>query len=393
MKMLRLLLAFCALLLAGCGTLSREAPRPGQTTLGSRLVILSAQVLDNYLVVETKSEQKGVLHHFLVDTGSNVVLVTPEFARRHTDKGAFTSPAADLRVKSANGGIAVLPAVWLDRIVLGDARFDHIQARIYDCAELSAHLGVKIDGILGFPLFRDTLLTLDYPHSRVLLQWRKATPPATGVTIAFNNATKTPLIPVRLGDRTFIALIDSGRDSPLSLNPIGLAPEFADPPRIGSIVSSLTGDRVQRVGRLAETFALGDYLLPRQHAELIDELSAIGGEVLKNFIVTFDQEHGKVTFQRDTPTVPPPPARRSTGLSFSKTPAYWRIASVIPDSPAEFVEIEDGDLVTQINGEPVAKWDLGRYEQLVASADEIAFTFLMGTKDAVKKVKVFTLVR
>ena len=28
---------------------------------------------------------------------------------------------------------------------------------------------MKIDGILGFPLFRETILTLDYPHKRVLL--------------------------------------------------------------------------------------------------------------------------------------------------------------------------------------------------------------------------------
>ena len=35
-----------------------------------------------------------------------------------------------------------------------------VDVLIYDCEPLSAHLGVRIDGVLGFPLFRETLLTL-----------------------------------------------------------------------------------------------------------------------------------------------------------------------------------------------------------------------------------------
>ena len=40
------------------------------------------------------------------------------------------------------------------------------------------------------------------------------------------------------------------------------------------------------------------------------------------------------------------PARRSSGLSFSKTPAYWRVVSVVPDSPANTAGVQGGDLFT-----------------------------------------------
>ncbi len=392
MKLARLLVAVCALICASCSTLRREAPRPGRTTLGDKLVVLPAQLVGSYLVIETKIGKAGPFH-FIIDTGSNVVLFTPDFTRRFADTAAFPPTLRDVRVRSATGDIAVLPVTNIGQLELGKARFENVAARVYDCEALSTQLGVQIDGILGFPLFRETLLTLDYPHSRVLLQPRQlAATHQPGVTISFNNATKTPLIPVKLGERTFIALIDSGRDGPLSLNPVGLAPKFEIAPRAGATVSSLTGDRVQQVGRLAETFSIGTYTLPRQHAELIDELSSIGGEVLKNFVVTFDQEHDQVTFQRDTSAVPAPPPRRSLGLSFSKTPAYWRVAGVVPGSPAASSDIENGDLVTHLNGTPVAKWDLARYERLIADAEDITLTFLLGTREQQKKVSVFNLV-
>ena len=97
-------------------------------------------------------------------------------------------------------------------------------------------------------------------------------------------------------------------------------------------------------------------------------------------------------FDRDTHAPVLSPSRRSAGVSFTKTPAYWRIAGVVPDSPAATGGVQPGDLVTRINGEPVAKWDLTRYDQLVVTADAIAFTFLNGTAESEKKISIFELV-
>ncbi len=393
-------LLFCVacLLLAGCASLDslpspfrRTPPRPGRTSLGSKLVIVPTQAIGNYLIVEAKWDRYGP-YHFLIDTGSSVTLVTPALAKRYASKDAPPSDAPRVRVLSADGQTTELAPTTLRQLELGKARFDDVFALVYDCTALSAHLGVKIDGILGFPLFRETLLTLDYPHARVLLQSTRSLAAIPGTAIPLHDASKTPLISVRLGDRTFVALIDSGSDAPLSLNPVGLNPTFASAPRAGATVGTLTGERPQQIGRLADTLTIGDHRLPRPIVDLTDELSAVGGEILKNFSVTFDQEHDRVYFQRDTHDAIVSPPRRSAGVSFNKTPAYWRIASVVPGSPAAAAEIKVGDLVTHLNGEPLAKWDLNRYEQLVASSLKIAFRFLEGVQDKVKDVHVFDLV-
>jgi membrane-associated protease RseP (regulator of RpoE activity) len=157
-------------------------------------------------------------------------------------------------------------------------------------------------------------------------------------------------------------------------------------------VSTLAGDRSQSIGRLTESLNLADYLLPAPIVELSDELSAIGGAVLQNFSVTFDQERDRVTFYRDSPAPIATAPRRSPGLSFSKTPAYWRVAGVVPNSSAAAAAVERGDLITRINGEPVARWDFRRYARLVAEAREITFTFLNGTRETEKRLPVFELV-
>ena len=251
----------------------------------------------------------------------------------------------------------------------------------------------RIDGVLGFPLFRETILTLDYGRAQLLLQPRSAAPLSPpGVTIPFNNEFRTPIIPLRLGEQRIAALIDSGSDAPLSLNLAGLAADFAQLPRPGGAVGTLSGDHLQFIGRWRQPLQIGDYTIERPVVDVTEELSALGGGILRHFTVTFDQERNQVTFYRETPGPIVLPPRRSSGLSFTKHPAYWRVVSVVPDSPAHTAGVQGGDLVTRIDGEPVAAWDYRRFEQLVASANEIRFSFLQGTQEITRTLAVFELV-
>lgn len=388
-----LALAIGVVLLAGCsvGSFRSQLPQPGRATFASPLVILPAQTIGNFLLIETKWDRFGP-YRFLIDTGSSVTLVSPTLARRYPGRGFVPPSAPPLRVRGAEGSVVELPRGTLRRIELGDARFDDVDVLLYDCAPLSAHLGVPIDGVLGFPLFRDTLLTLDYPGNRVLLRPASSEIPVPGAVIPFDDARKTPLISVHLGERSLMALIDSGSDAAFSLNPVGVNPRFAFGPAEGAIVGTIAGERQQRVARLDESMELGGHVFEKPIVDLTDELSAIGGGILRHFTVTFDQRRDRVTFQREERGTLVAPPQRSAGVSFTRTPAYWRVAGVVPKSPAQAAGVERGDLVIRINGDAMAKWDLRRYEQLVATADEIAFTFLNGTHEKERRVRVFELV-
>ncbi len=387
-----LLTACCLLTVAGCTYLPfrRQPAPPGRTTLASPLITVPAKTIGNFLVVEAKWDRYGP-YHFVIDTGSANTLVSPMLARRYGG-GEARDDAPHVRVASAEGDVIELPAASLKRIDLGGARFDDVPVLVYDCAELSAHLGVRIDGILGFPLFRDTRLTLDYPHDRVLIQPPATTALTPGEPLPFDDSNKTPVVQVHVGDRNLLVLLDSGSDATFSLNPVGFDAKFISGPRAGATVGTIAGDHPQQIGRLAETLAIAGYTLPAPIVDLTDELSAIGGGILRYFTVTFDPYHDRVTFLRDTSTPIGLPARRSAGVSFSKTPAYWRVAGVIPQSPAAAAGIQFGDLVTRINGQPVAQWNLTRFEQLLTTANEVTFTLLFGTNEVEKRVPIFDLV-
>jgi hypothetical protein len=252
-------------------------------------------------------------------------------------------------------------------------------------------MGVRIDGVLGFPLFRNTVLTLDYPHGRIVLRSRIPDEGLPGEAILFTNPDKTPLVAIRLGDREFDALIDSGSSQAIDINPAGLSPRFLFGPVAGPTVGTLAGDRPSSVGRLDGVIRLGSFDIPNPVAEVTDELSSLGGGILSHFTVTFDAEHDVVFFQHDAADSLAVAALRGTGLSFRKTPAYWKVISVLANSPAAGA-VADGDLVSRIEGEPVASWDLPRFERLVATADHIEFTFLDGTRETAKTLPVVDLV-
>ena len=163
------LAALAGLLTAGCQSLHRAAPRPGLTYVGSKPVTVQARLLGNVLVVETKWDKFGP-YRFVIDTGSSVTLVSPELAARYSVGELPPSDEPRVRVRSVGGASQLLAPVTLKKIQLGSARFEDVPSLIYDCSDLSAQLGVRIDGVLGFPLFRNTVLTLDYLHEKIVLR-------------------------------------------------------------------------------------------------------------------------------------------------------------------------------------------------------------------------------
>jgi hypothetical protein len=359
-------------------------------------VRIPARILSNFFLIEA-AQTDGKTYRFMIDTGSSVTLVSPATAAALKQKENRKTPARTIPVRGAKNLEVELPAITLKHLQLGAAHFERVPAGIYDFSDLSAHLGVTIDGVIGFPLFRDTLLTLDYPAATLEIAPNPVIAPATArqprsSVIPYNRDLATPLIPVQMGNESFFVLIDSGSDGGLALNPTGLHPRFMHGPRVGMIVSSLDGDKRQLVGRLDQNITVGTQLVQQPVVDLTEQLSSLGGELLRYFRITFDQQRHTVTLLRSTDGPVEMPGRRSTGLSFRRFPNYWRLLAVVPDTPNSAVAVQAGDLCVRINGELVEKWTFERYAELMKSAPKVTYTFLSGAKEEDHEVKIFELV-
>ncbi len=388
-----LLFSVTCLLISGC--LSRPG-RPGETHVEPQPVRIQGRILSNFFLVEAP-QTDGKTYRFMIDTGSSVTLVSPATAAALKQKESRKAPPRTIPVRGAKNLEVELPAVTLKHLQLGEAHFERVPAGIYDFSDLSAHLGVTIDGVVGFPLFRDTLLTLDYPTAMIEIAPNPviAPPPARqprASVIPYNRELATPLIPVQMGNESFFVLIDSGSDGGLALNPAGLHPRFVHGPRVGMIVSSLDGDKRQLVGRLEQNITVGTELVQQPVVDLTEQLSSLGGELLRYFRITFDQQRHLVTLVRNTDGPVNMPGRRSTGLSFRRFPNYWRLLAVVPDTPNSEVPVQAGDLCVRINGELVEKWTFERYAELMRSAPKVTYTFLSGAKEEDHEVQIFELV-
>jgi hypothetical protein len=377
------------LLVTGC--ISR--PSKGTDSLsseGAPPVMVPARVVANFFLVEA-TQVDGSTRRFMIDTGSTANLVSFELAQALGRREGARGP---VRIRGAHGGELQLEPVTMRRVQLGGAAFERVSALIYDFTELSAHLGLRIDGLLGFPFFRERLLTLDYRRSQLVLAPSTQRPPTAppGATLAFNNEQRVPLIPVQMGNESFFALIDSGSDAGLHLNPTGLHPRFIFGPRSGTIVSSLGNEHQQFVGRLAQDVLIGSHVVREPIVDITDQLSSLGGELLRHFTITFDQQRNEVTFARAAGGPVEMEPRRSNGMALARSPNYWRVLGVIPDTPTAEIGVQPGDLIVRINGEPVERWNQERYATLMAAAVSITFTFISGTQEYDVEIPVIELV-
>jgi hypothetical protein len=381
---------------SGCAMLGGH--RGAHTLVQTRSAILPARVVSNFFLVEAP-QTDGKIYRFMIDTGSSTTLVSPALASALKVKTRRNQAPVTVPIRSADGKEISLPEVTLRQLSLGEAGFERVPVLVNDFSDLSEHLGVQIDGVIGFTLFREKLLTLDYPHSRLAIEpypllgpppAPKASPRA--VTVTFANEQGTPQIPVQMGNESFFVLIDSGSDGGLSLNSAGLHPQFASGPRPGKLATSLAGDRQQMVGRLAQDITIGTQVITRPVVDLTDQLSSVGGELLSHFVLTFDQRRHRVTWESmvDGPIQMAP--RPDTGISFRRYPKYWRVLAVTPQSPASDSTIQTGDVCVRVNGEPIAQWNIERYTALLRSAANVTYTFIVGPKEQDIELPVFNLV-
>src|SRR5262249_40067730 len=146
-----------------------------------------------------------------------------------------------------------LPLVQLRTLSVAGVEFRGVSAAVYQPSQAEG----PCDGILGFPLFKEWLLTLDYPGSRLSLSSGRLELSGDGSVVAFRTPAEVPVIALVIGPEKLPAVIDSrGAGLAIPASSAGRMRIVGDPVVIGR-GRTISGEFEIRGAQLAEDVKLG----------------------------------------------------------------------------------------------------------------------------------------
>jgi hypothetical protein len=184
----------------------------------------------------------------------------------------------------------------LDSLSLGGVQFHDVETGVGDYNRMPNMQ--HIDGVLGFGLFAEYLLTMDYPGKRLRLE-RGALPQANGADIlSYETDHGIPSIELEVGGLKVNAHIDSGNMRGGFTFPSSLVEKLslAAPPKVVGRGRTTSNEFEIKEATLKGNLHWGRYEFNEPSVTFIDifKVGNIGSRVLRDFALTFDQKNHRV---------------------------------------------------------------------------------------------------
>ena len=246
-------------------------------------------------VVEVKLNGQGPFV-FMIDTGAGMQAdIDPSVAER------LKLPLSGRAINGDPSGQndREVATATIESLSIGKAEFRNVIAVIRPQRITKDY--PDVDGILGFALFTDYLLTLDYPTMHVRLA-RGSLPPANAVDVLnFELENRIPIVELRIGKIRVPAHVDSGNFVAGFLLPAEIVEQLqlqSEAITVGGARSVTNRIQLKQV-QLRDTIRLGSFEYP-QPTIAFPALSDtnIGFSVLRDFALTFDQKNCRLLLKR-----------------------------------------------------------------------------------------------
>ncbi len=291
MKNLNISLLVClvGLFLFGAGNVAESLAQK------KAVVDLPMQFRGSMPVVEVMVNGKGPFL-FAIDTGAQ------------GEARADTSLVQRLQLPKVNEGVVgdgsnrnsrKVEIIRFETLAIGSLKFRRKKALTRNYNTVPSYL--KIDGILGFDLFSNHLLTLDFPNKRVRIERGELPKPDGKEILSYVNPLGIPVIELSIGGMKLVAAIDSGHSEGISFPSalINILPRISEPKVVGR-VRTVTNEYEIKEVRLRNILYMGsaEFFEPTViYSEFQDEIY-LGGKLLHEFSITFDQKNQRVRFIR-----------------------------------------------------------------------------------------------
>ena len=238
-----------------------------------------------------------------------------------------------------------------------------------DYLKLKNLLGEKVQGILGYELFRRFVVRVDYNKNMVTFyepDYFRAESGHKGIPLHIEDTKPFIYAEVTLKNGTIVTapfLMDTGASHAILLE-MGASAAIVPPQKrlVGTLGRSLGGDLMGFYGRVEQVrfnkFKFNDVIASfnppdnvSEAMEMPDRGGSIGGEILSRFTVTFDYLGGMVYFRKEGNYRWPFEFNMSGMelMAVGQNLDTFVVNAVRANSPADGAGIERGDTVLGIN--------------------------------------------
>lgn len=273
------------LLLFACSTVAQEV----------NVAIAPMHMRGLMPVVKVKLNGQGPFA-FMIDTGAGM--------QADIDPSVVERLRLPLSGRAVNGDPSgqndrEVATATIESLTIGKAEFRNVTAVVRPQRITKDY--PDVDGILGFALFTDYLLTMDYPAMQVRLA-RGALFAANGADIlSFEIENRIPIVELAIGRIHVPAHLDSGNFVAGFILPEDIVEQL----QLASNVVAVGGarsvsNRIQlKQVQLRDTIRLGgfDYPQPTIAFPALSDTN-IGFNVLREFVLTFDQKNRRMKLAR-----------------------------------------------------------------------------------------------
>ena len=251
------------------------------------------------------------------------------------------------------------------------ARNQEVQMIIDENFQISHMLGIPVHGLIGFNLFKDYIVKIDYPNEKITLhkpEYYKYRDRRKDIILPLhleNNKpfVRTSIVTDNMQEVPVKLLVDTGASDALWLSE--KSDERIDIPEnhIETFLGKgLSGDVFGSKGRLDAIWVgpliLTEPIVSFPNSDLIDQListndrnGTIGAEILRRFIVTFDYRNSRLTM-RPTHRVKDDFNYNMSGMEvINPIPGMpvFTITNIRENSPAYFAGLKENDQILSLN--------------------------------------------
>ena len=365
---------------------------------------LSFKLINNLIILPVQINDSDTMN-FIVDTGVNSTIITElslsntlslNYARKTTLRGL--GEGEDLEALHSFGNNFTISGI--------KGKNQHVFMLLEDVFHLSTKLGMRVQGIIGYSLFRDFVVSINYERQKITFTKPKKFKPTK------SDLKKAIVLPLKLHKtkpyleaeivqtndvKTTVKLfLDTGASHALwldaSSNENISIPEKSIESYLGR---GLNGEIHGKIGRI-KSIQLGEFILKdvitvypdtsstNSTINLDDRNGSLGSEILKRFRVSIDYSRQEVTlrpnssFEKDFDY-------NMSGIEISAPipeMPYFVISGIRENSPANRVGLLKGDQILWLNNHAIKEYSLSEINDLFHSKNgkKIKITVQRDTK-------------